>query len=92
MGVMAGIFTLSAIVERIVCRRFADPETRRRDLEKKSAQPASFIVLFSHLRVGSGKMCKLPARLHSLVVSDKPLWQLSDFFGSDEARRRKPRA
>jgi hypothetical protein len=39
LGVMAGIFTVSAIVERIVWHRFADPETRRLDLEDRVRNP-----------------------------------------------------
>jgi hypothetical protein len=39
MGVMAGIFTVGAIVERIVWHRFADPETRRLDLEDRVRNP-----------------------------------------------------
>jgi predicted signal transduction protein with EAL and GGDEF domain len=39
LGVMAGIFTVSAIVERIVWHRFADPEMRRLDLEDRVRNP-----------------------------------------------------
>ena len=39
LTVMAGIFTVSAIVERIVWHRFADRETRRLDLEDRVRNP-----------------------------------------------------
>jgi hypothetical protein len=39
LGVMAGIFTVSAILERIVWHRFADRETRRLDLEDRVRNP-----------------------------------------------------
>jgi hypothetical protein len=37
--VMAGVFTVSAIVERIVWHRFSDRETRRLDLEDRVRNP-----------------------------------------------------
>ena len=39
LGVMAGIFTVSAIVERIVWHRFSDRETCRLDLEDRVRNP-----------------------------------------------------
>lgn len=38
-GVMAAIFTLSAVAERIVWHRFTDHETRRRDLDDRVRNP-----------------------------------------------------
>ena len=38
-GVIVGIFVLSAIIQRTIWDRFADAETKRRDLEDRVRNP-----------------------------------------------------